>query len=143
MHSALDRALNTSESKMSEMRRNARKTVAYLTPSYAAERVLDAVRFVSSQRGANERLGSSLNENLEFRRCRPASRAMNCLFCGHSAVMRFQRNDSFIWECTGEDCGLEFIFPEPTDEQLNSAYASLFYPAHVHKRQESFEYSTS
>jgi glycosyltransferase involved in cell wall biosynthesis len=62
MYSALDHALNTSESKMSEMRRDARKTVAYLTPSYAADRVLDAVRFVSSQRGANERLGSSLNE---------------------------------------------------------------------------------
>ncbi len=62
MYSALDRALSTSESKMSEMRRNARKTVGYLTPSYAADQVLDAVRFVSSQRGTNEGLGSSLNE---------------------------------------------------------------------------------
>ena len=139
MYSALDRALNTSESKMSEMRRDARKTVAYLTPSYAAERVLDAVRFVSSQRGANERLGSSLNENREFRRCLPASRAMNCLFCGHSAVMRFQRNDSFMWECTGEDCGLEFLHPQPTDEQLSTAYASLYYPDRGPQRRVPFE----
>jgi glycosyltransferase involved in cell wall biosynthesis len=62
MYSALDRALNTSESKMSEMRRNARMAVGHLTPSYSADRVLDAVRFVSSQRETNERLGCGRDE---------------------------------------------------------------------------------
>jgi len=55
MYSALDRALNTSEAKMLEMRRNARKTVEYLIPSYAADQILDAVRFVLSPRESNGR----------------------------------------------------------------------------------------
>ena len=49
MYSALDRALNTSDAKVLEMRSNARKTVEYLTPAYEADQVLGAVHFVLSQ----------------------------------------------------------------------------------------------
>jgi glycosyltransferase involved in cell wall biosynthesis len=62
MYSALDRALHVSEGKVLEMRREARKTVEYLTPSYAADRVLDAVRFVLSQTAGNKELGAERSE---------------------------------------------------------------------------------
>jgi 2-polyprenyl-3-methyl-5-hydroxy-6-metoxy-1,4-benzoquinol methylase len=63
---------------------------------------------------------------------------MKCPFCEDAAVMRFQRNDSFIWGCTGEDCGLEFLHPQPTDEQLSTAYTSLYYP-YSNGEQGTFE----
>ncbi len=64
---------------------------------------------------------------------------MKCPFCEHSAVVRFQRNDSFIWECSGEDCGLGFLNPQPTNEQLSTAYANLYYPDSRGKQGVSFE----
>jgi SAM-dependent methyltransferase len=64
---------------------------------------------------------------------------MKCPFCGNSAVRRFQRADSFVWKCTGTDCGLEFLNPQPTDEQLSAAYASLYYPDSNRTQRVSFE----
>jgi glycosyltransferase involved in cell wall biosynthesis len=47
MYAALDRALNTSESCLNEMRNAVRARICDLTPQHAAALVMDAVRFVS------------------------------------------------------------------------------------------------
>jgi 2-polyprenyl-3-methyl-5-hydroxy-6-metoxy-1,4-benzoquinol methylase len=65
--------------------------------------------------------------------------SMKCTHCGNLAVMKFQRADSFVWECTAADCGLEFLNPQPTDEQLNNAYASLYYPDSNGTQRVTFE----
>jgi 2-polyprenyl-3-methyl-5-hydroxy-6-metoxy-1,4-benzoquinol methylase len=64
---------------------------------------------------------------------------MKCPFCGDSAVERFRRVDSFVWKCTSTECGLEFLDPQPTEEQLSAAYSSLYYPDSNGKQRVSFE----
>jgi len=47
--SALDRALNTPDEELERMRVRARRSVSYLTPAFAADRFLEAVRFVLTE----------------------------------------------------------------------------------------------
>jgi glycosyltransferase involved in cell wall biosynthesis len=49
IYAALNRALNTPESTLSQMKERARQSVAHLTPAYAADLVLDAVAYASQQ----------------------------------------------------------------------------------------------
>jgi hypothetical protein len=48
MYAALDRALTTPEGHLDTMRARARESIRHLTPDFVAERILEAVRFVSS-----------------------------------------------------------------------------------------------
>lgn len=47
--SALDRALQTPDAELERMRVQARRSVRYLTPAFAADRILEAVRFALSE----------------------------------------------------------------------------------------------
>jgi glycosyltransferase involved in cell wall biosynthesis len=52
MYAALDRALTTTHEQLRRMGASARRAIEHLTPEFAADRVMDAVRFV---RGENRR----------------------------------------------------------------------------------------
>jgi glycosyltransferase involved in cell wall biosynthesis/SAM-dependent methyltransferase len=139
MYSALDRALHTSETRMLKMRSDARKTVEHLTPSYAADQVLNAVRFVSQQTTRNRGWGAAQSKIPSQTFLVSGENSSKCPFCGESAGIRFPRNDSFVWRCRGPHCELEFLSPQPSDEQLSAAYTTLYYPDGNSPHGVSFE----
>jgi 2-polyprenyl-3-methyl-5-hydroxy-6-metoxy-1,4-benzoquinol methylase len=124
MYSAIDRAMNTQNQALEEMRYAGREYIRKFSPEYGAKCFVKAIDFVE-------------RPITTARLAHPASNATSaistvmktCPLCKREVIRRFELGHTIVYQCAAAGCRLLFSDPQLDDSELARAYERHYYPS--------------